>query len=84
MRQWTHLGSPYALWLTPDDRLYIADGVTERVWIVNAEDGALQETIENTKDIHWVAVDQDENVYAASNQSHYLRKYSRAATTTSR
>lgn len=79
LEQWTHLGSPYALWLTDDDRLYIADGVTERVWIVDASDGSLLETIEGTKDIHWVAVDADDNVYAASNQSHYLRKYTRTA-----
>jgi DNA-binding beta-propeller fold protein YncE len=77
--QWTHLGSPYGLWITDDDRLYIADGVFERVWIVNAETGDLLDTIEYTRDIHWVAVDDDDNVYAASNQSHYLRKYSRTA-----
>lgn len=75
MGQWTHLGSPYALFITDDDRLYVADGVNRKVWIADADDGNLLTTIEDTPDIHWVAVDGAGNVYAASNRSRYLRKY---------
>ena len=79
--QWTHLGSPYALFLTEDDRLFVADGVNAKVWIADASDGTLLDTIEGTEGIHWVAVDPSGNVYAASNRSHYLRKYSRVGAT---
>ncbi len=77
LEQWTHLGTPYALFLTEDDRLFIADGVNAKVWIADASDGTLLDTIEGTEGIHWVAVDPSENVYAASNRSSYLRKYSK-------
>jgi streptogramin lyase len=73
---WTHLGNPYALSLTDDDKLYVSDGIAERIWIANAETGDLLGTIEKVKDVHWSAVDKAGNVYAASNQSHYLHKYS--------
>ena len=79
--QWTHLGSPYALFLTRDDHLFIADGVNAKVWIADASDGTLLNAIEGTEGIHWVAVDPAGNVYAASNRSHYLRKYSKATAT---
>jgi DNA-binding beta-propeller fold protein YncE len=72
---WTHLGNPYALTVTADDKLYVSDGIAERIWIANAETGDLLGTIEKVKDVHWSAVDKDGNVYAASNQSHYLHKY---------
>ena len=38
-------------------------------------------TIEGTEGIHWVAVDPSGNVYAASNRSYYLRKYSKVGAT---
>jgi DNA-binding beta-propeller fold protein YncE len=72
---WTHLGNPYALSITADDKLYVSDGIAERIWIADAETGDLLGTIEKVKDVHWSAVDADGNVYAASNQSHYLHKY---------
>ena len=75
LEQWTHLGSPYALFLTEDDRLFVADGVNAKVWIADGNDGTLLGTIEGTEGIHWVAVDPSGNVYAASNRSRYLRKY---------
>jgi DNA-binding beta-propeller fold protein YncE len=78
LEMWTHLGSPYALFLTDDDQLFIADGVNAKVWIADASDGTLLGTIEGTEGIHWVAVDPTGNVYAASNRSQYLRKYSKA------
>jgi peptidylamidoglycolate lyase len=81
LEQWTHLGSPYALFLTPDDQLFIADGVNAKVWIADANDGTLLDTIEGAEGIHWVAVDPSGNVYAGSNRSHYLRKYSRGEAT---
>jgi sugar lactone lactonase YvrE len=72
---WTHLGNPYALTITPDDKLYVSDGIAERIWIADANTGDLLGTIEHVKDVHWSTVDKDGNVYAASNQSHYLHKY---------
>ena len=48
LEQWTHLGTPYALFLTEDDRLFIADGVNAKVWIADARDGTLLDTIEGT------------------------------------
>ena len=79
--QWTHLGTPYALFLTKDDRLFVADGVNGKVWIADASDGTLLGVIEGTEGIHWVAVDLSGNVYAASNRSHYLRKYAKVGAT---
>lgn len=73
--QWTHLGSPYSLYLTDDDLIYIGDGVNSKVWIAEASDGRLVRTIEDTPGVHWAAVDQRGNVYVASNRSQYLRKY---------
>ena len=77
LEQWSHLGTPYALFLTEDDRLFIADGINGKVWIADANDGSLLGEIEETEGIHWVVTDPAGNVYAASNRSRYLRKYSR-------
>ena len=80
--QWTHFGEPSepkpdvsALYLTNEDRLYIADGHNGKIWIVNARDGKLIDTVEGTEEIHWVAVDPAGSVYAASDNNKYLRKY---------
>ena len=51
------------------------------LWIADASDGTLLGMIEGTEGIHWVAVDPSGNVYAASNRSHYLRKYSKVGAT---
>lgn len=80
IEEWTHLGAPYALFITDDDVLYVADGVNAKVWIAQAADGELIGTIEGTDGIHWVAVNSAGDVYAASNRSHYLRKYIRVDT----
>jgi DNA-binding beta-propeller fold protein YncE len=73
--QWTHLGSPYSVFITDNDVVYIGDGVNSKVWIAKASDGTLLGTIEDTPGVHWVAVDPAGNVYVASNRSQYLRKY---------
>jgi sugar lactone lactonase YvrE len=73
--QWKHLGKPYGLYVSGDDKLYVADGGTHKIWIVNASDGKVLDTIEGTNQIHSVSVDPAGNVYAASNLSKYLRKY---------
>jgi DNA-binding beta-propeller fold protein YncE len=73
--QWTHLGSPYSLWLTDDDLIYISDGVNSKIWVAEASDGRFVSAIEDTPGVHWAAVDQAGNVYAASNRMQYLRKY---------
>jgi hypothetical protein len=82
LEQWTHFGSPSepqpdvtSLYLTPDDRLYIADGMNGRVWITSARDGKLLDIVQGTDQIHWVAVDPAGGVYAASDNNKYLRKY---------
>jgi sugar lactone lactonase YvrE len=82
---WDHLGSPYGLYLTSDDLLYVADLVNARIWIANAEDGKHLGTIEGTEAIHWVAVGPEGDVYAATPATAryyddpadvwYLRKY---------
>ncbi len=75
IEMWTHLGSPYSLWITEDDILYIGDGVNSKVWIADAETGEQLGAIEGTEGVHWVAVDQAGSVYVASNRNHYLHKY---------
>ena len=84
LEQWTHFGEPSepqpdvaALDLAQDDRLYIADGLNGKIWIVNARDGKLMDTVEGTEQIHWVAVDPTGSVYAASDNNKYLRKYAK-------
>ncbi len=84
---WDHLGSPYGLAIDDSDQLYVADLVSARIWIARASDGELLGTIEDTKAIHWVAVDGQGDVYAATpapptgqfwddpSEIWYLRKY---------
>lgn len=79
LEKWTHLGSPYSLFLTPDDVLYVSDGVNSKVWVARAADGELLDTIEDLEGVHWAAVDRDGTVYAASNRSRYLRKFVKPA-----
>ena len=75
LSQWTHLGSPYSVFITGNDVVYIGDGVNSKVWIAKASDGKLLGAIEDTPGVHWVAVDPAGNVYVASNRNQYLRKY---------
>ena len=84
---WDHLGSPYGLSIDDNDQLYVADLVNARIWIAQAGDGELLGTIEDTKAIHWIAVDGQGDVYAATpapatgqywddpSEVWYLRKY---------
>ncbi|MBI3665398.1 MAG: hypothetical protein HY236_04110 [Acidobacteria bacterium] len=37
LAQWTHVGSPWALEITPDQRLFLADGYHNRVLLLNLE-----------------------------------------------
>jgi len=74
---WTHLGSPYSLSLTPDDLLFISDGVNSKIWVARASDGELVTTIDDLEGVHWSAVAPDGTVYAASNRSSYLRRFAR-------
>ena len=37
LAQWTHAGSPWGLDLTPDGRLFLADGYANRVLLLNLE-----------------------------------------------
>ena len=65
----------------------MADLVNARIWIAQASDGELLGTIEDTKAIHWIAVDGQGDVYAATpapatgqfwddpSEIWYLRKY---------
>ena len=88
---WDHLGSPYGLSIDDNDQLYVADLLNARIWIAQASDGALLGTIEDTKAIHWIAVDGQGDVYAATpapatgqywddpSEVWYLRKYQRVA-----
>lgn len=85
--EWTHLGSPYGLYVTDDDLLFVADLVSTRVWIADADTGELLGTIEEVGSLHWVAVDDAGNVYTATpateaifkehEQPWHLRKYQR-------
>lgn len=79
--QWKHLGKPYGLFVSDDGKVYVADGGTHKIWIANAADGKVLDTIEGTNQIHSVSVDPMGNVYAASNLSKYLRKYVKKAKT---
>ena len=88
---WDHLGSPYGLSIDDNDQLYVADLVNARIWIARASDGELLGTIEDTKAIHWIAVDARGDVYAATpapatgqfwddpSEIWYLRKYRKVA-----
>ncbi len=88
---WDHLGSPYGLSIDDNDQLYVADLINARIWIAQASDGELLGTIEGTKAIHWIAVDGQGDVYAATpapatgqywddpSEVWYLRKYRKVA-----
>jgi len=66
LEEWDHLGSPYGLYISGEDLLYVADLVSERIWIADASDGKLKSVVENVPNIHWVAVDANRNIYGAT------------------
>jgi NHL repeat len=54
---WSHFGEPVALDIR-DDVLFVADGNASKVWIGNAKDGTIIDSIETDGNQHALAVDR--------------------------
>ena len=63
--QWTGLGAPYGLFMTPDDRLFMVEGIEDHLLVVDGRTGELLERIEGLEASHWVSADAAGNVYIA-------------------
>ncbi len=63
--QWTHLGKPYGLYIDSDDTLFMVEGETETLLVVDGKTGRLLETIAGLEQSHWVSMDPEGNVYVA-------------------
>ena len=56
---------PFALAITRDDHLYMADPVNSKIWILNARNGEVLETLDNITGAHGMAIDAAGDVYVA-------------------
>jgi DNA-binding beta-propeller fold protein YncE len=71
VQQWTHVGAPWGLYLTPDQVLYMADGYNNRVLKLNLEGQVLGTFGESGKlpgqfsYVHHLSVGPDGSVYTA-------------------
>jgi len=73
--QWTQFGAPYGMFITRDDRIYVADGVANTVLAGNANDGKVSDRIEGLNQPHWVAVDAKGAIYVAEVRGESLKKF---------
>jgi DNA-binding beta-propeller fold protein YncE len=58
--------APFALSIAKDDTLYIGDAQNAKVWIVNAQTGQVQESVEQLPGLHGMDVDANGDIYIAS------------------
>ena len=63
--QWTGYGAPYGLFMTPDDTLFMVEGVEDHLLVLDGRTGELLERIEGLTLSHWVSVDPRGNIYVA-------------------
>lgn len=67
---------PFALAINDQDQLFVADTVNRKIWILNAESGAVLETIDNVTGAHGMSMDHTGDIYIA-NVGGGVKRYSR-------
>jgi peptidylamidoglycolate lyase len=72
--QWTHFGTPWGLFITSDDMLYVVDG-SNRLFIANTRDGRIVDRIEGLFNPHAVAVDKQGAIYIAEWDGSNVKKF---------
>ena len=72
--QWTHFGTPWGLFITSDDMLYVVDG-SNRLFIANTSDGRIVDRIEGLNNPHLVTVDKQGAIYIAEIDGHTVKKF---------
>ena len=81
LRQWTHIGSPWGLEITPDQHIYMADGYANRVLKLDLEGkilGALGETGRDPgqfRFVHHIAVGNNGEIYVSEILNWRLQKF---------
>jgi WD40 repeat protein len=79
IEEWTHLGVPFCLATGPNDTLYVG-GDYGKIFIADARTGKVLETIENTGNVHGIAVNAAGDIFAAAagGKGGGVRRYTRA------
>ena len=80
---WTKFGQPWGIDITPDDKIYIADGLNNKVYILNTNGDVL--TSWGTKGsgpgefdlAHGIAVDSKGDVYVTEVTNKRIQKFTR-------
>jgi sugar lactone lactonase YvrE len=68
--------NPFSLAISKDDRLFVADNANSKIWIFNARNGEVLETIDNVAGAHGIALGPEEDIYVGS-VGGGIRRYSR-------
>jgi DNA-binding beta-propeller fold protein YncE len=72
--QWTNVGTPWGLFITSDDMLYVVDGVN-CLRIASTRDGSIVDRIEGLFNPHAVAVDNKGAIYIAEWDGMNVKKF---------
>ena len=81
LRQWTHVGAPWGLEITPDQHIYMSDGYANRVLKLDLEGkilGALGETGRDPGQfrlVHHIAIGNNEEIYATEIVNWRVQKF---------
>lgn len=74
--QWTHFGTPWGLFITKKDELYVVDGTANNCLIIaRAKDGKVLDRIEGLSNPTAVAVDDSGAIYVAEVNGTNVKKF---------
>jgi DNA-binding beta-propeller fold protein YncE len=74
--QWTHFGTPFGLFITSDDMLYVVDGSgNDCLLIANTSDGRIMDRIDGLNNPNAVTVDTKGTIYIAENIGTNVKKF---------
>jgi DNA-binding beta-propeller fold protein YncE len=82
---WTHVGHPFGLFLTPDQRLFVADGIADTISIYSltgkrlAQWGSTGSAVGKMRRAHLLCVDDQGAVYVAEVNGRRVQKFSPSA-----
>ena len=72
--QWSNFDSPWSLFITGDDLLYVVDG-SSSLRITNTRDGGIVDRIDGLTNPHGVAVDKQGAIYIAEIDGNIVKKF---------
>jgi DNA-binding beta-propeller fold protein YncE len=80
-REFTNVGTPWGLFITKADVLYVVDGTANNcLLVIDTKDGSVRERIEGLATPHAVAVAADGAVYVAETNGKNVKKFVRTST----